>query len=145
METTELHESVRRRLAEREIRYTSGRKAVVTAMVRLAGPESAAELHRRMNVPLSSLYRSLTVLDEAGVLEKHHDVDGLARFELAEWISGHHHHVVCIDCGSVEDVQLSEGQERELERLASAVAIEAGYELTGHNLDVEGLCRKCRR
>jgi Fur family ferric uptake transcriptional regulator len=145
IETTELHESVRRRLAEREIRYTSGRKAVVTAMVRLAGPESAAELHRRMSVPLSSLYRSLTVLDEAGVLEKHHDADGLARFELAEWISGHHHHVVCIDCGAVEDVQLSESQERELQRLASTVAAGAGYELTGHNLEVEGLCRKCHR
>ena len=145
IETTELHESVRRRLAEREIRYTTGRKAVVTALVRLAGPESAAELHRRMNVPLSSLYRSLTVLDEAGVLEKHHDADGLARFELAEWLSGHHHHVVCIDCGAVEDVELSDRQEHDLDRLASTVATGAGYELTGHNLEVEGLCRNCRR
>ncbi len=114
IETTELHESVRRRLAEHEIRYTSGRKAVVTAMVRLAGPESAADLHRRMDVPLSSLYRNLTVLDEAGVLVKHHDADGLARFELAEWLSGHHHHVVCINCGAVEDVELSERNEKEL-------------------------------
>lgn len=145
IETTELHESIRRRLAEREIRYTSGRKAVVTAMVRLAGPESAAELHGRMDLPLSSLYRSLTVLDEAGVLEKHHDADGLARFELAEWLSGHHHHLVCIDCGAVEDVELSVRNERELQRLASTVATEAGYELTGHNLEVEGLCRRCRR
>lgn len=144
IETTELHESVRRRLAEREIRYTSGRKAVVTTMVRLAGPESAAELHRRMDVPLSSLYRSLTVLDEAGVLVRHHDADGLARFELAEWLSGHHHHLVCIHCGAVEDVELSDRNERTLQRLASAMSIEAGYDLTGHNLEVEGLCQQCR-
>lgn len=145
IETTELHESVRRRLAEHEIRYTSGRRAVVTTMVRLAGPESAAELHRRMDVPLSSLYRSLTVLDEAGVLVKHHDAGGLARFELAEWLSGHHHHLVCIDCGAVEDVELSQGNESALERLASAMAAGAGYDLTGHNLEVEGLCPQCRR
>lgn len=145
IETTELHDSVRRRLAEHEIRYTSGRRAVVTAMVRLGGPESAAELHRRMDVPLSSLYRSLTVLDEAGVLVKHHDADGLARFELAEWLSGHHHHLVCINCGAVEDVELSDRNEKELQRLASTMATGAGYELTGHNLEVEGVCEECRR
>ncbi|MGA7272828.1 MAG: Fur family transcriptional regulator [Acidimicrobiia bacterium] len=145
IETTELHDSVRRRLAEHEIRYTSGRKAVVTAMVRLAGPESAADLHRRMDVPLSSLYRNLTVLDEAGVLVKHHDADGLARFELAEWLSGHHHHVVCINCGAVEDVELSDRNEKELRRLASSMATGAGYEPTAHNLEVEGLCQECRR
>lgn len=114
-------------------------------MVRLGGPESAAELHRRMDVPLSSLYRSLTVLDEAGVLVKHHDADGLARFELAEWLSGHHHHLVCINCGAVEDVELSDRNEKELQRLASTMATGAGYELTGHNLEVEGVCEECRR
>lgn len=141
---TELHEAVRRRLAERAVRYTRGRQALVTALVRLDGPESAAELHQRVNVPLSSLYRSLTVLDEAGMLEKHHDVDGLARFELAQWLTGHHHHLVCLDCGTVEDVELDRRSEEMLDRLARQAAEEAGYEETGHNLEVRGLCRSCR-
>ncbi len=142
----ELHESVRRRLAEQEIRYTNGRRAVVTTMVRLGGPESAAELHRRMsNIPLSSLYRSLTVLDGAGVLEKHHDVDGLARFELAEWLTGHHHHLVCLDCGMVEDVELGDEAEATLDRLAARLAEDAGYEVAGHNLEVEGVCGSCQQ
>lgn len=140
----DLHEAVRRRLADRDIRYTPGRQSVVTALVRLEGPESAADLHRRMNVPLSSLYRSLTVLDEAGVLEKHHDAGGLARFELAEWLTGHHHHLVCVDCRMVEDVELDRPSEKLLERLARRVAEAAGYQQTGHNLEVEGLCRTCR-
>jgi Fur family transcriptional regulator, ferric uptake regulator len=145
MKPAELHESVRRRLAERDIRYTNGRRVVVTTMVRLGGPKSAAELHRRMsNIPLSSLYRSLTVLDEAGILEKHHDVDGLARFELAEWLTGHHHHVVCLDCGTVEDVELEDEAEAMLDRLAAQIAGDTGYEVAGHNLEVEGVCGSCR-
>ncbi|MFP3914508.1 MAG: Fur family transcriptional regulator [Actinomycetota bacterium] len=141
----ELHEAVRHRLAEHGIRYTPGRQELVTALVRLDGPESAADLHRRMDVPLSSLYRSLTVLDEAGVLEKHHDSDGLARFELAEWLTGHHHHLVCVDCGIVEDMELDARSEETLDRLAARAAEAAGYTQTGHNLEVEGLCPACRK
>ena len=145
LKPAEIHETVRRHLSEREIRYTTGRRAVVTTLVRLGGPESAAELHHRIGgVPLSSLYRSLTVLDEAGVLEKHHDVDGLARFELAEWITGHHHHVVCISCGMVEDVELGEESESSLDVLAGRLATATGYEVAGHNLEVEGVCPKCQ-
>lgn len=142
--TAELHEAVRIRLAEHDIRYTDGRRSVVTALVRLGGPESAADLHRRMDLPLSSLYRSLTVLDEAGVLERHHDADGLARFELAEWLTGHHHHLVCVSCGRVEDVELDRSTEETLERVAKGAAEAAGYAQTGHNLEVEGLCPTCR-
>lgn len=140
----ELHDAVRRRLAEHGVRYTQGRQTLVTTLVRLDGPESAAELHQRLGaVPLSSLYRSLTVLDEAGVLDKHHDTDGVARFELAEWLTGHHHHVVCVACGIVEDVNLDDEAERMLDELAAAVAQQTGYEETGHKIEVEGVCRTC--
>lgn len=142
----DVHDEVRHRLAGHEIRYTTGRQAVVRALQRMNGPRSAAELHRSLeSVPLSSLYRSLTVLDEAGVLRKHHDADGLARFELAEWLGGHHHHVVCVDCGSVEDVSLDKRSEEMLEELAGSLAVAAGYEPRGHVLEIEGLCSDCRR
>ncbi len=146
MSTTasETNESVRRRLADQDIRFTTGRQAVVKALQRVSGPQSAADLHTRLrSVPLSSLYRSLTVLDEAGVLRKHHDADGLARFELAEWLAGHHHHVVCTECGLVEDVELDEAAETELHRLADRIGAEAGYQVRGHVLEVEGVCGAC--
>lgn len=145
LSASDVHEEVRKKLAHREVRYTGGRQAVIRALQRANGPQSAADLHRRIqSVPLSSLYRSLTVLDEAGVLRKHHDADGLARFELAEWLTGHHHHVVCVDCGMVEDVELDRDAERVLDEMARRLAGPAGYELRGHVLEVEGLCRKCR-
>ena len=143
--TAELHEAVKRRLEEHNIRYTAGRRSLVTTLVRIEGPESTAELHRRMRgVPLSSLYRNLVVLDEAGVVQKHHDADGLARYELAEWLTGHHHHVVCVDCGTVADVSLSDEDEEMIGRLARQIAERARYRETGHNIEVEGVCPSCQ-
>lgn len=141
----ELHEAVSRRLADHDVRYTAGRRSLVAALVRLEGPESVAELQQRLDVPLSSLYRSLMVLDEAGILEKHHDADGVARFELAEWLTGHHHHLVCVVCGVVEDVSLEPEAEAMIDELAAAVADRAGYEETGHKIEVEGVCRQCQK
>jgi Fur family ferric uptake transcriptional regulator len=143
--SADTNEAIRRRLAEREIRYTRGRQSVVKALQRVNGPQSAADLHGRIrSVPLSSLYRSLTVLDDAGVLRKHHDADGLARFELAEWLAGHHHHVVCTGCGLVEDVELDADAETTLHDLAARIAGGAGYEVSDHVLEIEGVCGACR-
>lgn len=141
----ELHESVRRTLSSHDVRYTSGRKKVIESLRDASGPRSAAELlNETTGVPLSSLYRSLTVLDEAGVLRRQHDADGLARYELAEWITGHHHHAVCTECGAVEDIELGETDEASLDAMLAGLSASTGWKLTGHSLEVEGLCRSCR-
>ena len=109
------------------------------------GPRSAAQLHAAVggDVPLSSLYRSLTVLSEAGVLERSHGPDGMARFELAEWLRGHHHHLVCIECGSVEDIDVGAADEDALGALADRIATARGFVTRGHRIDVEGICGRC--
>lgn len=146
MSDTELHETIKRRLAEHDVRYTGGRRAVVLAMHGSSGPRSAAELAERVDdVPLSSLYRTLTILDEAGVVERHHDAEGVARFELAEWIAGHHHHVVCQDCGLVEDVVVEPEAEIAVAAVVGRLAEQAGFEAKSHVLEVVGVCAGCRR
>ncbi len=141
----EIHQQVRERLADAEVRYTTGRRAVVTALLRARGPRSAGEIVDLVvgAVPISSLYRSLAVLDESGVIGKHHDVDGIARFELAEWLVGHHHHMVCDRCGNVEDVALSGHEEDALHELVDRVGDSLGYTVSGHVLEVEGVCATC--
>ncbi|MGH8873821.1 MAG: Fur family transcriptional regulator [Acidimicrobiia bacterium] len=141
----EINREIRRFLKERDIRFTRGRQAVVRALQRAKGPQSAADLHRRLraSVPLSSLYRSLAVLDEAGVLERHHDANGLARFELAEWLAGHHHHLVCTECGEVADVALDVGSEETLSELARVIGSRSDYQVRGHGLEIEGVCAGC--
>ncbi len=114
---------------------------------RAAGPLSAADLGEvlRGRVPVSSLYRTLTVLDDAGVVETHHGPGGVTRYELAEWLSGHHHHVRCVRCGEMEDVLLSEVQELALERIARSFDLPDGFVPSGHSVDVYGMCSGCAR
>ena len=130
MTTTSLDRDVERRLRSHEIRYTRGRRTVVAALAASEGPRSAAELHAAIGpgVPLSSLYRSLAVLEEAGVVVPHFGAKGLTRYELAEWITGHHHHVVCVACGTVEDIALA----------ALYLASPASEWVTGKILEVDG-------
>ena len=146
MATTSLDRQVEGQLRQHGIRYTSGRRAVVRVLAAAEGPRSAAELHSDLapTVPLSSLYRSLTVLEEAGVLAPHHGTKGLTRYEIAEWLAGHHHHLVCTGCGSVEDIQIPEGHERRLRDLIADVASAAGFAPTDHSLEIEGNCPRCR-
>jgi Fur family ferric uptake transcriptional regulator len=136
---------IRGRLAETGIRYTHGRRRVVAALLKAEGPRSAAELHQQISgsVPLSSLYRSLAVMAEADVVAQHHGPKGITRYELAEWLAGHHHHLVCIDCGTVEDIELPPSLESTLQDLVDAVADSGEFAAAGHALEVAGRCKAC--
>jgi Fe2+ or Zn2+ uptake regulation protein len=142
---SEIDRQIERHLGENDVRYTRGRRQVVRALHRSGGPQAASDLHRglRSSVPLSSLYRSLAVLDANGVLQKHHDATGLARFELAEWLTGHHHHLVCVDCNQVVDVELDAASEKALAALAESAGRELGYKVADHGLEIEGTCARC--
>ena len=125
---------------------TAARRAVLETLSLADGPRSAAELSDSLDgsVPLSSLYRSLTVLENAGVLAPHHGVRGVTRYELAEWLSGHHHHLVCTTCGAVDDVPIPADLEHQLRTLIGSVATGAGFVATDHALEIEGQCERCR-
>ncbi len=143
--TTSLDRKVEARLADHEVRYTNGRRRVVQALALADGPKSAAELSGVIGpkVPLSSLYRTLAVLEEARVIAPHYSVKGLARYELAEWLAGHHHHLVCVDCGAVEDITIPERLEGRVEAVVSEIGTIASFRATNHALEVEGLCVNC--
>lgn len=136
---------VEERLADAGVRFTGGRRQVVAALGRSGGPMSASELHDKLrgSVPVSSVYRTLAVLETAGVVEPHHSAKGLTRYEIAEWLAGHHHHLVCERCGAVEDIELPPGLEGQLERLVGDVSGRAGFRASGHSLEVAGLCARC--
>jgi len=109
------------------------------------GPRSAAELAFESTnpLPVSSLYRTLSIFEEAGVLKRDHGADGVARYELSEWLTGHHHHIICVSCGAIEDIDVPTNAERTLHDIASAIGDRAGYRILDHVLEVEGVCRNC--
>ena len=141
-----IDDQIESRLAKSEIRYTRGRRQVVGALARAVGPRSASDLHSDLDrdLPLSSLYRSLAILTEADVLARHHGKGRVTRYELAEWLVGHHHHVRCEICGSLDDIRLSDKSETALKEMVSSATATRGFVATGHSLEIVGHCTTCR-
>ncbi|MDX1469504.1 MAG: Fur family transcriptional regulator [Acidimicrobiia bacterium] len=141
-----LDREVEGRLKSNQIRYTRGRRRVVAVLSASDGPMSATELHAEIGsaVPLSSLYRSLSVLAGSGVLDHHFSAGGVTRYELAEWLNGHHHHLICLLCGKVEDLELPSAVEEQVEHLVARIGREASFSPTDHALEIEGRCTQCR-
>ena len=140
----QLHEHVALRLAGQEQRYTPVRRALVSTLAEAGRPLSVPEiLASNVELPQSSAYRNVTTLIEAGVVRRVTGVDDHGRFELAEELAGHHHHLACGRCGKVEDVAPSARLERAMAEAARVVAEEEGYEVTGHQFDLVGVCPSC--
>lgn len=142
-----VHDAAAARLLAADQRYTQARRGLVEAMAGAGRPLTIPELVALTEgVPQSSAYRNVTVLIEAGVARRITGNDDHARFELAEAMLGHHHHhVVCAQCGRVEDIDPSAALEVALGEAASQAARQQGYEIIEHRLDLEGLCPECRR
>ena len=139
-----VHEHAALRLAGQEQRYTPVRRSLVATLAEAGRPLSIPEiLASNLELPQSSAYRNVTTLIEAGVVRRVTGVDDHGRFELAEELAGHHHHLACDRCGKVEDVAPSARLERAMAEAARVVAEEEGYEVTGHQFDLVGVCPSC--
>ncbi len=145
MAISKLDRDVEQALHSRDSRYTAGRRAVVAALAAAGGPLSAAELLDALEatLPLSSLYRSLNVLEHAGVIEPHFATKGVTRYELAEWLQGHHHHLICVQCGAVDDVAIPPRLEAAVRDLVDSIGSTAEFTPTNHALEIEGRCARC--
>jgi len=143
--SVDVHEIAHRRLAAVDQRYSDGRRQLVEALRRSAHPMIAAEIvDAARDLPQSSVYRNLAVLESAGVVVKVLTNGDRAAFELAEELKGHHHHLVCVSCGQVLDIAIPEKLERLLDEGLAPTAAHAGFVLTGHRLDLLGRCAQCR-
>lgn len=95
-------------------------------------------LNSREEIGLATIYRVLTQFEQAGLLIKHHfenDKANKAIFELNE--QSHHDHIVCLQCGNVEEFQ-----NPEIEKLQADVADKLGYNIIEHSLYVYGDCKR---
>jgi Fur family transcriptional regulator, ferric uptake regulator len=141
---TEVHRSVETRLQAVGQRYTPKRRALVDALRRAGNPVPIPDLaNARHGLPQSSVYRNLAVLEQAGVVHRVVTGEEFARYELAEDLTEHHHHLVCMACGKVQDVTVPVGLERSMARTVVAVAGRAGFSGVRHQLDLIGTCRSC--
>lgn len=140
----DLHPTVAQELRRDGQRYTPVRRLLVDILVAADGPLTIPEILRRgRRLAQSSAYRNLAVLERAGVVHRVVTSEEHARYELAEELAGHHHHLICASCGRVEDFVTPPRMERLLDRTMSEVASDAGFSPTHHRLDLVGLCERC--
>ena len=141
----DMHGVVERRLRLIDQRYTSGRRAIVDLLVNAGHPVSIGDIAERLpGLPRSSAYRHLTVLHAAGLVRRVTASDEFTRFELAEDLTEHHHHLLCMSCGKVIDVTLPASFEQQAAEAIGQLADAEGFQAHGHRLDVLGLCSACR-
>ena len=101
---------------------------------------SAEDVYRLLltdggDVGLATVYRVLMQFEQAGLLSRHHFESGKAVFELNE--GKHHDHLVCLDCGRVEEFF-----DPEIEQRQRNVALVRGFELQDHALALYAVCTK---
>ncbi len=90
-------------------------------------------LNENEDIGLATVYRVLTQFEQAGLLERHHFESGKAVFELKS--DGHHDHLVCLQCGRVEEFYDGDIEKRQI-----SIAKERGFKLQEHSLSLYADC-----
>lgn len=144
LEDDDLHDLVEICLRRVDQRYTPGRRAIVEFLASHGHPVSISDIAAELpEVPRSSAYRHLVDLQDAGVVRRIAASDEFARFELAEDLTEHHHHLLCTSCGRVIDVTPTPAFERTVDRVVGELAAQQSFHPTSHALDIIGKCANC--
>jgi len=126
-------------------RYTRGRRRLVVALQSGEGPLTITQLLATdASLSQSSVYRNLTILEDVGAVTRIVTHDDFARYELAEHLTGHHHHLICSSCGDVADFSLDGRTEASLDRAFQRAAKRTGFDIQAHRLDLVGACANCQ-
>ena len=142
--TSELHAAVSLRLARHDYRYTQGRRRLVDAISAAGQPVTLPDIVvASPGLAPSSVYRNLDVLERSGVVNRIAAGADHAYFEFAEPLLAHHHHLVCVECGSIEDVCLDDDVESLIDNSLAEIASRAGFTPSHHSLDLHGRCSYC--
>ena len=129
-----------------EQRSTPQGTAVREALAEQDGFRSAQDVYAALRatghkIGLSTVYRHLQTLSAQGVADAIHNADGETTYRFCGGTAGgHHHHLVCRQCGRAEEV---EGPT--VERWAAETAKKFGYTEVDHTIEVFGICAACAR
>jgi len=136
-------ELVKNRLREEDYFITEPREAVIEYLTKSDSPVAIDEIIDAVEtegINRSSVYRTVNLFEELGVVDKVLFRDGVNRVEMSSDFGGtHHHHLVCQDCGQV--IEFEECGIGNLQRIAD---IKHGFDVESHYMEFYGLCRECR-
>jgi Fur family transcriptional regulator, ferric uptake regulator len=130
-------------LSGKGCKNTKSRAAVVEVLEKMEMPVSAEDIYlqvkeRGFSTNLSTVYRTLELLESKGLLEKSVMSDSRARFQLV--CNGHKHHVVCTGCHKMIPIDSCP-----LEIIEKNIGESTKFDITGHKLELYGLCPQCKK
>jgi Fur family transcriptional regulator, ferric uptake regulator len=131
------------RLRDREVRSTRQRLAVLEELAREPNDATATQLWRRMRarrnqgIGLATVYRTLSLLEERGIIDSLSHHAGERCFRLCG--DEHHHHLVCEKCHRVVELEHCD-----LGRWVDEAAQRHGFTANEHSMEIAGLCADCR-
>jgi Fur family ferric uptake transcriptional regulator len=128
-------------LRQRGLRMTPQRQLILDAVAEMHGHVSADQVYQQVvrqfpDVNISTVYRTLEVLEELGVVRHTHFHDGVAQYERTD--AARHHHMVCSRCGADAELDLEV-----LQPLAEELKRRYGFEADLAHSALVGLCRGC--
>ena len=132
--------SIEEKCKKKGLRLTDQRKIIAQVMADSKDHPDVDELHKRISdvdkkISIATVYRTVKLFEEAGILEKHDFKGGKARYEAM--IESHHDHLT-----DVKTAEIIEFVDEEIEALQKKVAEKYGYTLVDHKLDLYGVKKK---
>jgi Fur family ferric uptake transcriptional regulator len=129
--------------AEKGLRMTDQRRVIARVLSESSDHPDAEELYRRASnvdphISIATVYRTVRLFEDAGILERHEFRNGRARYEEAP--DAHHDHLIDVQSGTV-----IEFRNEEIEKLQRRVAEELGFELVDHRLELYAVPKKSRQ
>ena len=123
--------------AEKGLRITDQRRTIAKVLSEADDHPDVDALHRRAsrvdpNISIATVYRTVRLFEEAGILERHEFGDGRSRYEAAT--DDHHDHLIDVESGEV-----IEFVDDELEELQKVIAERLGYRLVDHRMELYGV------
>src|SRR5438067_10512004 len=128
-------------LKQRGLRMTPQRQLILDAVAAMHGHVSVDQVYQHVvrvfpDVNISTVYRTMEVLEELGVVRHTHFHDGVAQYERTD--AARHHHMVCSRCGADAEVDLAV-----LQPLAEELKRRYGFEVDLAHSAIIGVCRRC--
>ncbi|MBS0274902.1 MAG: transcriptional repressor [Proteobacteria bacterium] len=125
--------------ADKGLRMTEQRRVIARVLSEAEDHPDAEELYRRASaidphISIATVYRTVKLFEDAGILERHDFRDGRSRYE--EVPDAHHDHLIDLQTGRV-----IEFRNEDIERLQRLIAEELGFELVDHRLELYGVPR----
>jgi len=131
---------IEERCKEKNVKLTDQRKLIAQTMSNSHDHPNVDELYKRVSkidskISIATVYRTVKLFEEAGILTRHDFKGGKARYE--ELPDGHHDHLIDVQSG-----EIVEFVNEEIEKLQETVAEKLGYQLLDHKLELYGIKKK---